>query len=473
MIGFERAVDGHVNVLGLLGGKFCQLHAELLEVQARNFFVEVLGQNVDLAFFVGIAAGEEFDLGDGLVGERGRHNERGVSGGATKVDQAPLGQQDDALAVREDNVVDLGFDLFPFKVFDAGDVDLVVEVANIAHDGLVFHALHVFARDDVVVARGSNEDIGFVGGFVQGDDLVAFHRSLQCADGVDFGNPHLGAQGRQCLGATFTDVAKAAHHGNLAGHHDVGGALDAVDQRLAATVQVVELGLSDGVVDVDGREGKFAFLGHLIQAMHTGGGFFGNALDRSKALGIPGGIGSQLGFDGGKQHALFFAARVVEHRGVFFGTGTQMQQQGGIAAVVQNHVGMATVGPVEDFVGVLPVVFKAFALDGKHGGTAGGNCGCGVILGRENIAGSPANFGTQCDKSFDKHAGLDGHVKAAGNARALQGLRLGVFLAYGHQAGHFGFGNGKFATAPLGQRDIGNLVIGESGVSNSVHGDFQ
>jgi hypothetical protein len=36
--------------------------------------------------------------------------------------------------------------------------------------------------------------------------------------------------------------------------HDVGGAVEAVDERVAAAVEVVELALGDRVVDVDGRE---------------------------------------------------------------------------------------------------------------------------------------------------------------------------------------------------------------------------
>jgi hypothetical protein len=36
-----------------------------------------------------------------------------VAGAAAQVHQAALGQQDDALAVREDDVVDLRLDLFP------------------------------------------------------------------------------------------------------------------------------------------------------------------------------------------------------------------------------------------------------------------------------------------------------------------------------------------------------------------------
>src|SRR5581483_7206798 len=68
-----------------------------------------------------------------------------------------------------------------------------------------------------------------------------------------------------------------ADDGDLAGDHDVGGALDAVDQRLAAAVEVVELGFGDRVVDVDGGHEELALLEHLVEAVHAGGGLFRNA----------------------------------------------------------------------------------------------------------------------------------------------------------------------------------------------------
>lgn len=45
---------------------------------------------------------------------------------------------------------------------------------------------------------------------------------------------------------------------------------------MSATIDVVELGLSDGVVNVDGGEGEFTLLGNLVESVDTGGGFFRN-----------------------------------------------------------------------------------------------------------------------------------------------------------------------------------------------------
>jgi hypothetical protein len=59
---------------------------------------------------------------------------------------------------------------------------------------------------------------------------------------------------------------------------------------------------------------------------------------------------------------------------------------------------------------------------------------------------------------------------AAGDARAAQRLGGGEFLAHGHQAGHLGLGDGDFLAAPVGEADVGDLVVGKAGgLDDSVH----
>ena len=108
---------------------------------------------------------------------------------------------------------------------------------------------------------------------------------------------------------------------------------------------------------------------------------------------------------------------------------------------------------------VVPVVRDGFALDGKYGNAFGGNGGSGVILRGEYVAGSPADFGTQSRERFDQNGRLNGHVQTAGNTGALQRLSGGVFLADGHQTGHFRFGDANFLAAPVGQANVGNDVV--------------
>ena len=50
MVRLVRAFDGHAEVFGLLLGKLRQLDADLFEVQAGDFFVQLLGQTINGRF---------------------------------------------------------------------------------------------------------------------------------------------------------------------------------------------------------------------------------------------------------------------------------------------------------------------------------------------------------------------------------------------------------------------------------------
>ena len=100
---------------------------------------------------------------------------------------------------------------------------------------------------------------------------------MQGADRIDFGYVHRRVRGRKSLRAPLAHVTITANHGLLAAHHNIGGPLDAVDQALAATIQVVELALGHAVVDIDGRKKKRSPGDALIEPMDAGGCFFGDA----------------------------------------------------------------------------------------------------------------------------------------------------------------------------------------------------
>ena len=170
--------------------------------------------------------------------------------------------------------------------FQPGDVDLQVEVADVADDGVVGHLLHVPAEDDVAAAGGGDEDVAPRGGLVHRRHLEALHRRLQGADRIDLGDQHPRAVGPHRMGTALAHVAVAADDHDLAGDHDVGRPLDAVGQRLAAAVEVVELALGDRVVDVDGGDGQLAALVHLVEAVYAGGGLFRQAADAGQQVAI-------------------------------------------------------------------------------------------------------------------------------------------------------------------------------------------
>ena len=318
--------------------------------------------------------------------------------------------------------------------------------------------------DDALVAGGGDEDVGLVGGVLHRHDLVALHRRLQRVDRVDLGDPDLRRERAQRLRRALADVAVAGDAGDLAGDHHVGGALDAVDQRLAAAVEVVELALGDRVVDVDGAEQQRALDAHLLQAVHAGRRLLGDADDLGGLARVPGRVLGELGLDAREQALLFLARRLGDHAEVLLGALAEVHQQGRVAAVVEDHVRAfalrALGGEVEDAVGVVPVVLERLALDGEHRRAALGDRRGGVVLGREDVARGPAHVGAERLQRLDQHRGLDRHVQRSGDARALQRLRLGELLADRHQAGHLGLGDADFLAAPGGEGEVGDDVRG-------------
>ena len=148
------------------------------------------------------------------------------------------------------------------------------------------------------------------------------------------------------------------------------------------------------------------------------------------------------------------AALVDEHRGV--------------AAVVEDHVRALAAGPGEDLVGAPPVLRQGLALPGEDGDALGvvrralgadDDRGGGLVLGGVDVAGGPADLGTERGERLDEDGGLDGHVQRAGDAGALERLGRAELLAQGHEAGHLVLGEADLVAAGLGEAQVGNLVV--------------
>ncbi len=482
MISLVRAFHRHADVVSLGLGEGCQVNAELFEVEACDLLIEDLRERIDDTCFV-LDAGDslfalgvepEVDLGDGLVREACTHHEARVTGSAAEVQQAAFGEHEDAVAVGENPFVVLRLDFVTLdarNLLETGHVNFVVEVADVTDDGTVLHLFHLCGADDAGVAGGGHEDVGVAHDFVECLDFIAFHGGLQSANRVDFGDDHASALTAEGLGAALTHVAVAAHNCDLACHHHVGGAVDAVDEGVAATVEVVELGLGHGIVHVDCRELEAASLGHLVKAMHAGCGFFGDALQCFTGAGPLLRVLLENLFAGGEEHAPFFGvgSRIeFGHLAGVFEFGAAGHEHGSVAAVIHDEVSGLAVRPHEGAGGVFPVFFEGFALPGEHGHAlrvfhstllAYHDGGGSVVLRAENVAAHPAHVGTEIDKRFNQDGGLHGHVEATHDAGASERLLAGVFLAESHEARHFGFGEVEFLAAFHCKVDVLNFVF--------------
>ena len=279
MLGLERTAAVDAEVVGLAVGERGQFDADFFQVEACNFFVETFREDV-YGGLVEVAIFPQIKLSQHLIGEAVGHDETGMSCGASEIHQPSFGQHKNLVTIGEAVFVDLRLDvgaLHAGLTVEEVHLDLVIEVADVADDGLVFHPLHVFEGDDVHVPGGGDVDVAAAEGFLDGGDFVAFHRGLQRVDGVDFGHDDAGALSAEGLGAAFADIAVSADDGDLTGDHDVDGAVESVHEGVAAAVEVVELRLRDGIVHVERGDEEFALLLEFVEAVDACGGFFGHA----------------------------------------------------------------------------------------------------------------------------------------------------------------------------------------------------
>src|SRR5579875_1754912 len=85
-----------------------------------------------------------------------------MPGSAAKIHQPPFCKQENAMAIRERIHIHLWLDV---RSLDAGSsveprhLNLMVKVADVAHNRLIFHVLHVLKRDHVHIAGASDVDI--------------------------------------------------------------------------------------------------------------------------------------------------------------------------------------------------------------------------------------------------------------------------------------------------------------------------
>lgn len=425
VLGLERTLGVEAEVICLDSGELGELDANLGQVRGSDLLIELLGEHVN-AQGVGSSVGPEGNLGQDLVGERVGHDERRVASGASQVDQATLSQENDVVARGHLEAVDLGLDVdvSDSVLLQPGDIQLNIEVTNVADNRIILHGSKVLATDDVTAAGGGDEDVALLDSILHGGDFITLHGGLKSVDGVDLSDEDTGTHTPEGSGGSLADITISGNDGNLSGNHNISGTLDSVDQGLTASVQVVELGLGDRVVDVDGGNLELVLLEHLVQVVDTGGGLLRDTLDVGQEMGV-----------------------LLVNKG------------GQVTTIVQDHVGALAAGEGGELLLKAPdVLLISLTLPGIDGNAGLGNGSGSVVLGREDVAGSPGNLGTEIGEGLDQDSGLDGHVERTGNTGALEDLLGAILLAKSNETGHLILSELDLLATVIGEADVGNFV---------------
>ena len=103
-----------------------------------------------------------------------------------------------------------------------------------------------------------------------------------------------------------------------------------------------------------------------------------------------------------------------------------VHEQRGVAAVVEDHVRADCIEAVQSLLGAPPVLLERLALPRVHRDAPGilrsavradDDSRGSVVLGREDVAGDPADLGAERYQRLDQHRGLDRHMQRADDPR--------------------------------------------------------
>ena len=77
-----------------------------------------------------------------------------------------------------------------------------------------------------------------------------------------------------------------------------------------------------------------------------------------------------------------------------------------------------------------------------------------MVLGGEDVAGTPGHLGSKLKKGLDEDSGLNSHVETSCNSGAGKWLLGAVDATEVHQPGHLILGEGQLLAAPVSKGDV-------------------
>merc|ERR1719234_799421 len=424
VVWFEGACLRQTHVLGLLLRQFSEVGLKCWNVEGSHKLVHQFWHQVNICFVSPLWRIEQLYQRKSLCCISDGHN-KARDGRAGEIDPPTLSKKHHALATRPDDVVHLGSDFLPDQLLrlEAEHVDLGVAVAHVADNAPVLHLVHVVPGHHVLVAGCRDYDVNALDNLCQLHNLKTIHASLKRTDRVNLSDIDHAPKVFQGLAATLSNLTIPCHKNLFSTKHDVGGALEAVNDGLATGVEVVVLGLDHRVVHIHRRHQQLVALAQLVESVNPCNGFLNNA-----------------------PHQLEDCWELFHH------------DMGGVPPIVENHIWLPRLCR-NGSLNAPPEVFLALSPPGKDWDPSLSKSSSNLVLGRVDVASSPAHLCAKAAQRLDKDCSLSIDVGAPRSPRLLQWLVFLGFVPQGHDARHFLLRNLNLSTTVHMGRDLAHAEV--------------
>jgi hypothetical protein len=234
---------------------------------------------------------------------------------------------------------------------------------------------------------------------------------------------------------------------------------------MTASVHVIELGFSDGVVDVDGREEKSTGSSHFVKTLDTGGGFLGHSDKFLRHTGPASGVLGEVVTDKTENDLEF---EVICGGGVregsilgieLFSLDTFVDEESGITTIINKEIRAITSRPDKGLFSAPPVLFEGLTLPGKDSGRVTGDSRGSVILGGENVARAPTDLSAESSEGLNESSGLDGHVEGSSDLGTLERLLGTEFRTARHETRHLSLSKFNLQATEIGLGHVLDLEL--------------
>ena len=120
-------------------------------------------------------------------------------------------------------------------------IDFIIKMANIAHNGFIFHGFEMTSFYNVFIPCCRHHNICFWDGCLHPFHWISIHGRLQCTNRINFCNNYTGTSTSQRGCRSFTYITIASHNGHFPGHHYISRSTNSIYQRFFTAIFIIKL----------------------------------------------------------------------------------------------------------------------------------------------------------------------------------------------------------------------------------------